>query len=88
VIIRDNHGSTLVAICMLLPMPYSTEVTEVLALQQGVRLAIEMNLSQTIFESDALSLVQAINSEEAGGELGHILQEIRNSKISFSSCSF
>ena len=87
-VIRDNHGFPLVALCLLLPMPYSVEVTEALALQQGVRLAIEMNLSHTIFESDALCLVQALNSVETGGELGHILQEIRKSKFSFSSCSF
>ena len=87
VIIRDSHGSTLAAMSKLLPMPYSAEVTKALALQ-GVRLAIEMNLSQTIFESNALSLVQALNSRKARGELGYILQEIRNAKNSFNSCSF
>ena len=87
-IIRDSHGSPLAAMSKLLPMPYSAEVTKALALQQGVRLAIEMNLSQTIFESNALSLVQALNSREAGGKLGHILQEIINAKNSFNSCSF
>ena len=86
-IIRDSHGSTLAAMSKLLPMPYSAEVTKALALQ-GVRLAIEMNLSQTIFESNALSLVQALNSRKARGELGYILQEIRNAKNSFNSCSF
>nr|POF02769.1 hypothetical protein CFP56_25128 [Quercus suber] len=88
VIIRDNHGSPLAAMSKLLPMPYSANVTGALALPQGVQLSIEMNLSQTIFESDALSLVQALNSREAEGELGHILQEIRNTKNSFSFCSF
>ena len=87
-IIRDSHGSPLAAMSKLLPMPYSAEVTKALALQQGVRLAIEMNLSQTIFESNALSLVQALNSRKARGELGYILQEIRNAKNSFNSCSF
>ena len=57
VIIRDNHRSPLAAMSKILPMPYLTEVTEALTLQQGVRLASEMNLSQTIFESDVLSLV-------------------------------
>ena len=87
-IIRDSHGSPLAAMSKLLPMPYSAEETKALALQQGVRLAIEMNLSQTIFESNALSLVQALNSRKARGELGYILQEIRNAKNSFNSCSF
>lgn len=54
----------------LLPIPYSAEVTEALALQQRVQLASKMNLSQTIFESDALSLVQALNSGEDGRQIG------------------
>ena len=52
----------------LLPMPYLAEVTKALALQQGVQLASEMKLFQTIFELDVLSLVQALNFGEDGGE--------------------
>ena len=40
----------------LLPMPYQAEVTKALALQQGVQLASEMKLFQTIFKLDVLSL--------------------------------
>ena len=67
-IIRDSHISPLAAMSKLLPMPYLAEVTRALALQQGVHLASEMKLSQTIFEFDALSLVQALNFGEDGGE--------------------
>ena len=52
----------------LLPMPYLAEVTRALALQQGVHLASEMKLSQTIFEFDVLSLVKALYFGEDGGE--------------------
>ena len=51
-----------------LPMPYLAEVTEALALQQGVQLASKIKLSQTIFEFDILSLVQALNFGEDGGK--------------------
>ena len=67
-IIRDSHGSPLAAMSKLLPMPYSAELTKALALQQGVQLASEMKLFQTIFELDVLSLVQALNFGEDGGE--------------------
>ena len=68
VIIRDSHILPLVAMSKLLPMPYLAEVTEALALQQGVQLASKMKLSQTIFEFDVLSLAQALNFGEDGGE--------------------
>ena len=67
-IIRDSHISPLAAMSKLSPMPYLAEVTKALALQQGVQLASEMKLFQTIFELDVLSLVQALNFGEDGGE--------------------
>ena len=68
VIIRDSHISPLATMSKFLPMPYLAEVTEALALQQGVQLASKIKLSQTIFEFDILSLVQALNFGEDGGK--------------------
>ena len=67
-IIRESHISPLATMSKFLPMPYLAEVTEALALQQGVQLASKTKLSQTIFEFDVLSLAQALNFGEDGGE--------------------
>ena len=46
------------------------EVTKALALQDGVLLALELGVSHVIVESDALSIIQAINEGVLGGEIG------------------
>ncbi|XP_075645849.1 auxin-binding protein T92-like [Castanea sativa] len=47
-----------------------------------------MEVSHAICESDALSIIQAINDGVLGGEFGHIIQNIREVSSSFSWCSF
>lgn len=59
-----------------------------MALQEGVLSALEMGLSKVIFESDALSIIQAINEGNVGGEFGHIIQIIEDLVSSFSWCTF
>lgn len=36
-----------------------------------------MQIPHAIFESDALSVIQALTMEDFGGEMGHILQDIK-----------
>ncbi|KAL0012671.1 hypothetical protein SO802_007779 [Lithocarpus litseifolius] len=48
----------------------------------------EMKISHAIFESNALSIVQASNQGDVGGEIGHILQDIRTISFSFSWCTY
>ena len=88
VIIRDSHDTAIVALNKVLPAPYTVEVTKALALLHGALFALEMEASYAIFESDALSLSQSINSGVVGGEIGHILQNIKSIAFSFSWCSF
>ena len=47
-----------------------------------------MQISQAIFESDALSVIQSLTSRDLGGEVGHILHDIKSSLHSFSCYSF
>lgn len=47
-----------------------------------------MQIPHAIFESDALSVIQALTMEDFGGEMGHILQDIKAFSLSFSSYSF
>ena len=88
VIIRDHTGATIEAFNKLLPSALPATVIEAFALHQGVLFAIEMETSKPIFESDAIVLIQALNSKESGGELGHILQDIRSSAHVFNWSSF
>ncbi|KAL0008148.1 hypothetical protein SO802_009650 [Lithocarpus litseifolius] len=88
VIICDNQGIPITASSKVLLSPYTAEISEALALLHGVLLAAEMKMSHAIFESDALSIVQALNQGDVGGEIGHILQDIRTISTSFSWCSF
>ena len=43
-----------------------------------------MQISHAIFESNALSVIQALTSGDLGGEVGHILHDIKSSSHSFS----
>nr|XP_023915006.1 uncharacterized protein LOC112026546 [Quercus suber] len=88
VIIRDSQGSSIAASCRVLSSPFPADISEALALQDGVMLALELGLSKVIFESDALSIIQAINEGNVGGEIGHIMQNIKDLASSFSWCTF
>ncbi|XP_075656694.1 uncharacterized protein LOC142626870 [Castanea sativa] len=88
VAICDYRGSLFAASCKFLSTPFSTEITEALALQEGVLLALDLGISHAIVESDALSIIQAINDGELGSDFGHIVQNIKNISSSFSWCSF
>ena len=83
VIIKDHTGATIGAFNKLLPSALPTTVTEA-----GVLFATKMGMSKAIFESDALVLIQTLNSKESGGQLGHILQDIRSSTHVFNWSSF
>nr|POF19158.1 hypothetical protein CFP56_68205 [Quercus suber] len=67
VAIPDCSGCLIAALSNLLPSSYSAEITEALALQDGVLLALELGISHVIVESDALSIIQAINEDVFGG---------------------
>lgn len=45
-------------------------------MEQGVLLAQELQLSRVILESDALAVIQAINDNSTGSDLGHMLQTL------------
>ena len=81
-------GEVIAASNKVLPTSYSAEISEALAMQDGVLLATEMEVSHAIFESDALSIILAINGGIHGGELGHIIRNIREVATLFSWCAF
>ncbi|XP_023920453.1 uncharacterized protein LOC112031983 [Quercus suber] len=88
VIIRDCKGQIVAAFCKPLQSHYTAELVEVFALEQGIRLAQESQLSRVIFESDALTVINAVNDSAFGAPHGHIIQDISHAQTSFSFCSF
>ncbi|XP_075654731.1 uncharacterized protein LOC142624885 [Castanea sativa] len=88
VIIRDPSSVAIGALSKVLPSCLPAEITEAFALLYGVLLAQELQIDFAIFESDAFAVILALSFGEAGGELGHILEEIRAALSIFSQCSF
>nr|POF20472.1 hypothetical protein CFP56_63889 [Quercus suber] len=88
VVIRDCRGVVLAASSKVLSASFPAEISEALAMQEGVLLAAEMEVSHAIFESDSLSIIQAISEKLHGGEFGHIIRNIWEVAASFTWCSF
>ena len=88
VIIRDDGGRVVAALSKGLPLHYPADWTELFAMEQGVLLAQEMTLSKVIFESDVISVIQAISQDLRDSETGHLIQGIQLVKSSFLSFSF
>ncbi|XP_023880426.1 uncharacterized protein LOC111992797 [Quercus suber] len=88
VIVRDDSGKVIAALCKALPSHFPVEWTEFLALEQGVLLAQELNLTHVIFESDASSVILAVSQGKNGGSMGHFVQSIRSARSYFSCCLF
>ena len=76
-----------IAWCKYLRGQYSVTKTKALAIECGVLLARDMELSHIIIESDALSAIQGISVAEIEGSLSHVYQGILSSLSSFSSWS-
>ena len=88
VIIRDCKGDTIATLCKPLQSHFSAELVEVLALEHGVLLAQDMQLTRVMFECDASNVINAVNDSAIGTPFGHIIQDIIQAQASFSFCSF
>ena len=66
---------------------YPPDTVEAIALENGIILAHEMNISGVIFESDSLSIVQSVYAKKTGGTLGHIFSGIHLSPPSAAGAS-
>ena len=88
VIVWDESGGVIAALIKALPSHFPAEWTEFLALEQGVLLAQELNLTHVIFESDASSVILAVSQGKNGGSMGHFVQSIRSTRSYFSCFLF
>ena len=88
VIIKDCKGDTIAVLCKPFQSHYPVELMEVLALEQGVLLAQDLQLTRVMFESDASNVIIAVNDSAIGTPFRHIIQDIIQAQTSFSFCSF
>ncbi|XP_030924777.1 uncharacterized protein LOC115951770 [Quercus lobata] len=88
VIIRDESGGVIAALSKALPSHFPAEWTEFIALEQGILLAQELNLTHVIFESNASSVISAVSQGKNGGSMGHFVQSIRSASSYFFCCLF
>ncbi|KAL0015856.1 hypothetical protein SO802_002925 [Lithocarpus litseifolius] len=79
-LLRSHEGNRWVAppaaCSRYLSGQFTTSEVEVLAVECGILFAQELELSQVIIESDALSMVQSIIDNETDGSLGHFYSGI------------
>ena len=78
VVIRNCKGEAVAALSKMLPGQYTSLEIEFIALQEGVLLARELELSQVIMESDSLIAIQSLQALNTEGGLGHLCQGIIN----------
>ena len=86
VVIKDSNESFTASLSKTLPSHYLVPETEIIALDAGILLALEMELRQSILESDSLTVDQGVLSNETSEEAGHLIQGIISLLGYFGSC--
>ena len=64
---------------------YAADITEAIAIEEGVLLPREMNLTLLIIKSDSLVVVLALRSGSLGGDMDPIIQDSLTMLESFCS---
>ena len=74
VVIQDSRGMDIAARSKVLNGSYDAEVTEALAVEEGILLAKEMEFHQIVVESNSVVVVEAINANNCNGDIGPVIQ--------------
>ena len=74
VVIQDSREIVVVAACKVLNGNYGAAVTEAFTVNEGVRLAMELELQQIIMEFDSAGVVEAFNESNCNDEFGMVIQ--------------
>ena len=64
---------------------YAADITKTIAIEEGVLLPREMNLTLLIIKSDSLVVVLALRSSSLGGDMDPIIQDSLTMLESFCS---
>ena len=73
-VIQDSGGMVIAAACKVLNGDYDAAITEAFAVDEGIRLAKEMELNWIIVESDSIGVVDAINANNCNRDIGSVIQ--------------
>ena len=73
VVIRDSLGKVVAALSKPLQVCFTAELSEIMALEHGVLLAQELQLSRIIIESDSQNAIQVVQDKATGSNYGHIV---------------
>lgn len=84
-LIRNSDGLVIAAISKALPVQYTVEEVEAIALASRVLLAQEMNLIDIKVELDAFSILQSIQKKELNSNISRILQGVLSALSVFRS---
>ena len=77
VVVRDCNGKVLVSKCRNVKASYQPSIAEAIAILDGIWIAVSEGLFPVVVESDALVVVQAINSRNSPfSELGVVVDDI------------
>nr|POE73462.1 hypothetical protein CFP56_08765 [Quercus suber] len=89
VIIWDWRGEAIGALTMSVPLPQSVIEFEALACQWVVQFAMEIGLTEVIFEGDSVMVIQAISQGTSDfSAYGHIIEDIRSQAAAFQFSVF
>ncbi|XP_042962682.1 uncharacterized protein LOC122296954 [Carya illinoinensis] len=78
VVIRDENGDVMVSLCSQRRNVRDPLVAELQALRQAMKLCADLNITDVIFEGDALKVVKAVNNPESSWEWhGQVVEDIK-----------
>ncbi|XP_042974665.1 uncharacterized protein LOC122306301 [Carya illinoinensis] len=78
VVIRDENGDVMVSLCSQKRNVRDPLVAELQALRQAMKLCADLNITEVIFEGDALKVVRAVNNLESSWEWhGQVVEDIK-----------
>ena len=85
VVIRDCKGCVVAILYKPLQACFPAELTEITALEHGVLLAQELQLSRVIIESNSLNAIQAINDRATGNSSKEFFRRVIHLRPASSS---
>ena len=89
VVVRDADGRVCGALSDRTRLPGTVEEVEAIACREAVRFALQLGLTDVVFEGDSESITMAINSgNPCFSSYGHILDDVKALVLNFVSVSF
>ena len=88
-VIRDHEGNVIGALFERIALPPSVEDVEAIAGRRAISFAEEIGLQKVIFEGDAVSIINSLNTEdECLASFGHLIEDSRQLVASFRAFTF